>query len=38
MLETILLILAIYLLPPSAVIAFAYGMDRWLTRSLEKEC
>lgn len=36
MFEAIILILAIYLAPTVALLAFAYGMDRWVTRSISR--
>ena len=33
MFNTIMLIVAIYLLPSVALLSFGYGMDRWVSRS-----
>ena len=37
MFEAIILIVAIYLAPTVALLAFAYGMDRWVTRSTSRD-
>lgn len=37
MFEALLMIAGIYLIPTAALIAFAFGMDLWVTRSLQRD-